>query len=209
MRIVWQAAEKFAADDGWAIASYIGLTLLTSLFPFLIFVAALAGFLGSQRAGARSGQARLRRVAGRCGPPDRRRSRAGPDDPAQRRIAHFRRGLLVLFRLQRHRSASGRPQSRLWPCRAEALVDAAAPVAGARADRLGCAARARLPRRARAADCGHAGGLLSVGGAGAQPAHVPPHRDRGLDAGDLADSCASHPAGPPARVSRHPAGRRR
>jgi membrane protein len=47
LRIVWQAAEKFAADDGWAIASYIGLTLLTSLFPFLIFVAALAGFLGS------------------------------------------------------------------------------------------------------------------------------------------------------------------
>ena len=27
-RIVWQAGEKFAADDGWAIASYIGLTLL-------------------------------------------------------------------------------------------------------------------------------------------------------------------------------------
>ena len=47
LRIVWQAAEKFAADDGWAIASYIGLTLLTSLFPFLIFVAGLAGFLGS------------------------------------------------------------------------------------------------------------------------------------------------------------------
>ena len=32
---------------------------------------------------------------------------------------------------------------------------------------------------------------------------------RGLDAGDLAHSCASHPAGPPGRVSRHPAGRRR
>jgi membrane protein len=47
LRIVWQAAEKFADDDGWAIASYIGLSLLTSLFPFLIFVAALAGFIGS------------------------------------------------------------------------------------------------------------------------------------------------------------------
>jgi len=45
--ILWSAGEKFAADDGWAIASYIGLSLLTSLFPFLIFVAALAGFLGS------------------------------------------------------------------------------------------------------------------------------------------------------------------
>jgi membrane protein len=46
--ILWSAAEKFIADDGWAIASYIGLSLLTSLFPFLIFVAALAGFLGSE-----------------------------------------------------------------------------------------------------------------------------------------------------------------
>jgi membrane protein len=45
--IFWNAGEKFLADDGWAIASYIGLTLLTSLFPFLIFVGALAGFLGS------------------------------------------------------------------------------------------------------------------------------------------------------------------
>ena len=47
MSILWSAAEKFLADDGWAIASYIGLTLLMSLFPFLIFVAAVAGFFGS------------------------------------------------------------------------------------------------------------------------------------------------------------------
>ena len=45
--ILWSAAEKFLADDGWAIASYIGLTLLMSLFPVLIFVAAVAGFFGS------------------------------------------------------------------------------------------------------------------------------------------------------------------
>ncbi len=45
--IIWSAGEKFVADDGWAIASYIGLTLLMSLFPFLIFVAAVAGFFGS------------------------------------------------------------------------------------------------------------------------------------------------------------------
>jgi len=51
--ILWSAGEKFLADDGWAIASYIGLTLLTSLFPFLIFVAALAGFLGSEAHGRR------------------------------------------------------------------------------------------------------------------------------------------------------------
>ena len=45
--ILYSAGEKFLADDGWAIASYIGLTLLMSLFPFLIFVAAVAGFLGT------------------------------------------------------------------------------------------------------------------------------------------------------------------
>jgi membrane protein len=39
---------RFLAQDGWAIASYIGLSILTSLFPFLIFVTALAGFFGTQ-----------------------------------------------------------------------------------------------------------------------------------------------------------------
>jgi membrane protein len=39
---------RFVADDGWAISSHIALTTLTSLFPFLIFVTALASFLGSQ-----------------------------------------------------------------------------------------------------------------------------------------------------------------
>ncbi len=38
----------FAAQDGWAIASHIALATLTSLFPFLIFIGALAGFAGSQ-----------------------------------------------------------------------------------------------------------------------------------------------------------------
>ena len=38
----------FLDDDGWAIASHIALSLLTSLFPFLIFVTALAGFFGSK-----------------------------------------------------------------------------------------------------------------------------------------------------------------
>jgi membrane protein len=45
-RIAWTTAKKFANDDGWWIASHISLALLMSLFPFLIFVAALAGFLG-------------------------------------------------------------------------------------------------------------------------------------------------------------------
>ena len=52
MRRVWaiayDAANHFLAEDGWAIASHIALSALMSLFPFLIFVTALAGFFGSQ-----------------------------------------------------------------------------------------------------------------------------------------------------------------
>src|SRR5450631_51643 len=45
-RIFYDAVMRFLQDDGWAIASYIALSILTSLFPFLIFVTALAGFFG-------------------------------------------------------------------------------------------------------------------------------------------------------------------
>jgi membrane protein len=47
--IAYQAYEGFLRDDGWAIASHIALAALMSLFPFLIFVTALTGFLGSQQ----------------------------------------------------------------------------------------------------------------------------------------------------------------
>ena len=47
-RIVYDAFAAFTRDDGWAIASHIALSLLMSLFPFLIFVTALTGFLGTQ-----------------------------------------------------------------------------------------------------------------------------------------------------------------
>ena len=46
--IVIDAIGKFLVDDGWPISSNIALALLTSLFPFLIFVTALASFFGSQ-----------------------------------------------------------------------------------------------------------------------------------------------------------------
>jgi membrane protein len=47
-RILYESLFRFSEDDGWAIASHIALSILTSLFPFLIFVTALAGFIGSQ-----------------------------------------------------------------------------------------------------------------------------------------------------------------
>jgi membrane protein len=41
------AFYRFNADDGWAIASHIALSTLMSMFPFLILVTAIAGFIGS------------------------------------------------------------------------------------------------------------------------------------------------------------------
>src|SRR5215831_10102845 len=49
IHIANQAYEGFLRDDGWAIASHIALASLMSLFPFLIFITALTGFLGSQQ----------------------------------------------------------------------------------------------------------------------------------------------------------------
>lgn len=46
--VAYDAFNRFSRDDGWAIASHIALSTLMSLFPFLIFVTALAGFLGTQ-----------------------------------------------------------------------------------------------------------------------------------------------------------------
>lgn len=47
-RLLYNAYQHFDEDDGWAISSHIALATLTSMFPFLIFLASLAGFLGSK-----------------------------------------------------------------------------------------------------------------------------------------------------------------
>jgi membrane protein len=47
-RIALDAYDHFLAADGWAIASHIALSTLMALFPFLIVVTSLAGFLGSK-----------------------------------------------------------------------------------------------------------------------------------------------------------------
>lgn len=43
-RVARDAFRHFLADDGWAIASHIALSMLMAMFPFLIVVTALAGF---------------------------------------------------------------------------------------------------------------------------------------------------------------------
>jgi membrane protein len=47
-KVPYEAAMRFVEDDGWAISSHIALSILTSMFPFLIFVTALGGFFGSE-----------------------------------------------------------------------------------------------------------------------------------------------------------------
>ena len=46
-RVALEAFYRFNRDDGWAIASHIALSVLMALFPFLIVVTSLAGFIGS------------------------------------------------------------------------------------------------------------------------------------------------------------------
>jgi membrane protein len=46
-RIAFGAFYAFGDDDGWALASHIALSALLALFPFLIVLTALAGYLGS------------------------------------------------------------------------------------------------------------------------------------------------------------------
>ncbi|WP_181704681.1 YihY/virulence factor BrkB family protein [Chthonobacter rhizosphaerae] len=43
--VVWTAIDQFNRTDGWAIASHVALTALMAMFPFLIFLTAVAAFL--------------------------------------------------------------------------------------------------------------------------------------------------------------------
>ncbi|MCW2285221.1 membrane protein [Rhodoblastus acidophilus] len=52
MRDIWrlllESLKNFDGDDGYAMSSHIALQGLTAIFPFLIFVTSLAGFLGAK-----------------------------------------------------------------------------------------------------------------------------------------------------------------
>ena len=47
-RVALDAFYRFIADDGWAIASHIAMSILMAMFPFLILITAIAGFIGSK-----------------------------------------------------------------------------------------------------------------------------------------------------------------
>jgi membrane protein len=48
LRIAIDAAYAFGEDDGWALASHIALSAILAIFPFLIVLTALAGYVGSK-----------------------------------------------------------------------------------------------------------------------------------------------------------------
>ncbi len=48
-RIVAVTLGRLYQDDGWAMASHLALSALMALFPFLIFVAAVAGVIGEEQ----------------------------------------------------------------------------------------------------------------------------------------------------------------
>jgi len=47
-RILCNAVSHFIAESSWAFASYVALSSLMALFPFLIFATTLAGFVGAR-----------------------------------------------------------------------------------------------------------------------------------------------------------------
>jgi membrane protein len=49
-RTLWQAYYQFEKDNGWMMAGHIAFMGLFAIFPFLIFLLALAGFLGQGEA---------------------------------------------------------------------------------------------------------------------------------------------------------------
>lgn len=47
LSVLWDAIYHFNNDDGWAMSSHVAMSVLMALFPFVIFGAALASFLGA------------------------------------------------------------------------------------------------------------------------------------------------------------------
>ena len=81
--VVMDAYWRLAEDDGWAIASHLAMSTLTSMFPFLIFVTALAGFVGSTDLSEAGREPVVRRLATPGRGADRARDPHGADDGAR------------------------------------------------------------------------------------------------------------------------------
>src|SRR3712207_5138634 len=60
------AYNRFVLHDAWAIASHIALSVLMSMFPFLILVTALASFFGTGSLADEAARSEERRVGKEC-----------------------------------------------------------------------------------------------------------------------------------------------
>ena len=125
LRVVTEAFFRFSRDDGWAIASHIALSILMAMFPFLIVVTALAGFIDSANLADE-----VARLIFAVWP----QQVAGPLASEIHNVLTTTRGGVLtlgavfarLFRFQRRRKPAHRIKPRLWPHRAAQLVAAAA-----------------------------------------------------------------------------------
>ena len=207
LKIIWQAAEKFAADDGWAIASYIGLTLLTSLFPFLIFVAAVAGFFGSSDLAHEAAKlvfAEWPEVVARPISQEVERVLTTPRSGGLLTFGavfsfYFASSAIEALRVGLNRAYGLIEPRPWWMLRLQSLglvlIGSIALLALAFLVVLGPLILDAL------------GAFFPAVRAGARFSDVSSHRHRRLDAGELAHSGAHHFARPPGRISRYPAGR--
>ena len=206
-RIAIDAYYKLLADDGWAIASHIALSALMSMFPFLILVTALAGFLFGSTQLADEVASILLQIW-----PD---VVASPIANEIRRVLIGARGdlLTIGVALAIYFASSGIESLRIGLNRAYGvsetpkLVGAAAGIDRLRAGRRGGAAGAVVPGRAGAADLRHRGPLRAAARAAVVHVQLPAHRgrlgraDRG--AGDRAQMAAGGPAAAADRRARH------
>ena len=148
LHILLDAFYRFDRDDGWAIASHIALSILMSVFPFLIVVTAIAGFIGSVDLANEVTRLLFATWPGRG--PARDRNPPCADDLA-RRIGYDQRRIRALVLFEWNREPAHRAQSRLWPARAAKFLGAAAGIDRLCAAQRHCAVNAGLFNWARPA----------------------------------------------------------
>jgi membrane protein len=45
VRALWDATQRFSRKGGWIMSSHIAMSMMLALFPFILFIVSLAGFL--------------------------------------------------------------------------------------------------------------------------------------------------------------------
>ena len=189
-KLFLDAYWRFNAQDGWAIASHIALSTLTSLFPFLIFVTAMAGFVGSQNLADEVANLIFSVWPAVVANPIANEvhdvlatPRGGLLTIGAVLALYFSSGAIEAARIGLNR-AYGMVETRpWWLLRLESIAYVIV--------RRHRAARARFPRRAVAADLGERAELRACARAAASCCHVCPARNRLVAYGVFTVHCPS------------------